>query len=128
MTSAFKMRKEHEDIMTKGDFIELTKSKDKNDQVWAYARHLNGKTVLVVANMNKNRDSSAVINIPTLKENQQLNNLVDNYGQPSKFQVKPNELRVELGPSRAHVFEIDTPDIEKYCDPKQIHKQNFNKQ
>lgn len=128
MTSAFNMRKEHEDIMTKGDFIELTKSKDKNDQVWAYARHLNGKTVLVVANMNKNRDSSAVINIPTLKENQQLNNLVDNYGQPSKFQVKPNELRVELGPSRAHVFEIDTPDIEKYCDPKQIHKQNFNKQ
>lgn len=128
MTSAFNMRKEHEDIMAKGDFIELTKSKDKNDQVWAYARHLNGKTVLVVANMNKNRDSSAVINIPTLKENQQLNNLVDNYGQPSKFQVKPNELRVELGPSRAHVFEIDTPDIEKYCDPKQIHKQNFNKQ
>jgi len=128
MTSAFNMRKANQDVMTKGDFIELKKSKDKNDQVWAYARHLNGKTFLVVANMNKNRASSAVINVPTLKENQKLDNLVDNYGQPSKFQVKPNELRVELGPSRAHVFEIDTPDIEKYCDAEQIHRQNFTKQ
>ncbi|MCD8377437.1 MAG: hypothetical protein LUB59_01465 [Candidatus Gastranaerophilales bacterium] len=125
MTSAFNMRKAHQDVLTKGDFIELKKSKDKNDQVWAYARHLNGKTLLVVANMNKNRPSSAVINVPTLKADQKIDNLVDNYGQPSKFQVKPNELRVELGPSRAHVFEIDTPNIEKYCDEKQIHAQNF---
>jgi hypothetical protein len=125
MTSAFKNRKEHEDIITKGDFIELKKRKDKNDQVWAFARHLNGKTLLVVANMNKNRSSSAIIDVPTLKGNQEINNLVDNYGQPSKFQVKPNELRVELGPSRAHVFEIDTPEIERYCDKKQIHRQNF---
>ncbi|MBO6272197.1 hypothetical protein J6O48_05385 [bacterium] len=125
MTSAFKNREKHLDVLTKGDYIELKKSKDKNDQVWAYARHLNGKTILVVANMNKNRDSSAVIKIPTLREDQQIENLVDNYGKPSKFQVKPNELRVELGPSRAHVFEIDTPDIEKYCDPSQVHRQNF---
>ena len=125
MTSAFNMRKNYQDVITKGDFIELNKSKDANDQVWAYARHYNGKTLLVVANMNKNRNSSAVINVPTLSENQELKNLVDNYGQPSKFQVKPNELRVELGPSRAHVFEINTPDIEQYCDTKQIHRQNL---
>ena len=127
MTSAFKIRadKKYSELMTKGDYIELNKSKDKDDQVWAYARHLNGKTVLVVANMNKNRNSSAIIKIPTLKGTQELNNLVDNYGQPSKFQVKPGEVRLELGPSRAHVFEIDTPDIEKYIDEKQIHRQNF---
>ena len=127
MTSAFKNRenKKYQDVLTKGDFIELKKSKDKDDQIWAYARHLNGKTILVVANMNKNRNSSAIIKIPTLKENQELKNLVDNYGQPSKFQVKPDELRLELGPSRAHVFEIDTPDIERHIDPKQIHRQNF---
>ncbi len=127
MTSAFKNRadKKYSELMTKGDYIELNKSKDKDDQVWAYARHLNGKTVLVVANMNKNRNSSAIIKIPTLKGTQELNNLVDNYGQPSKFQVKPGEVRLELGPSRAHVFEIDTPDIEKYIDEKQIHRQNF---
>ena len=127
MTSAFNVRadKKYNDIMTKGDYIELSKSKDKGDQVWAYARHLNGKTVLVVANMNKNRNSSAIIKIPTLKSTQELNNLVDNYGKPSRFQVKQDELRVELGPSRAHVFEIDTPDIEKYLDQKQIHRQNF---
>ena len=127
MTSAFNARadKKYNELMTKGDYIELSKSKDKGDQVWAYARHLNGKTVLVVANMNKNRNSSAIIKVPTLKPTQELNNLVKNYGQHSKFQVKPDELRVELGPSRAHVFEIDTPDIEKYLDPKQIHRQNF---
>ncbi len=127
MTSAFKMRSDpkYNDIITKGDFIELKKGKDKDDQVWAYARHLNGKTLLVVANMNKNRNSSAVVKIPTLKGTQELNNLVDNYGKPSKFQVEDGEIRMELGPSRAHVFEIDTPDIEKYLDPEQIHKQNF---
>lgn len=125
MTSAFKMRKEYNDILTKGDFIDLKKKDDKNDQVWAYARHYKGKTLLVVANMNKNRNSSAVINVPTLKKTQELNNLVDNYGQPSKFQVADNELRLDLGPSRAHVFEIDTPDIEKYCMGGQIHRQNL---
>lgn len=125
MTSAFKMRKEYNDILTKGDFIDLKKKDDKNDQVWAYARHYKGKTLLVVANMNKNRNSSAVINVPTLKKTQELTNLVDNYGQPSKFQVADNELRLDLGPSRAHVFEIDTPDIEKYCMGGQIHRQNL---
>jgi len=127
MTSAFKNRenKKYQDVITKGDFIELKKSKDKDDQVWAFARHLNGKTLLVVANMNKNRNSSAVVKIPTLKETQELNNLVDNYGQPSKFQVKDGEVRMELGPSRAHVFEIDTPDLENYLNPEQIHRQNF---
>lgn len=125
MTSAFENRKKYQDLISKGDYIELDKSKDKNDQVWAFARHLNGKTLVVVANMNKNRNSSAVIHIPTLKENQKIENLVDNYGRSSKFQVAPNELRVELGPSRAHVFEVDTPDIEKYCNPSKIHRQNF---
>lgn len=125
MTSAFKMRKEYNDILTKGDFIDLKKKDDKNDQVWAYARHYKGKTLLVVANMNKNRNSSAIINVPTLKKTQELTNLVDNYGQPSKFQVADNELRLDLGPSRAHVFEIDTPDIEKYCMGGQIHRQNL---
>ena len=125
MTSAFNMRKEHQDVLTKGSFIDLKKKDDKNDQVWAFARHLNGKTILVVANMNKNRNSSAKIQIPTLKKSQELVNLVDNYGQPSRFQVAENELRLDLGPSRAHVFEIDTPDIEKHCSQTQISKQNL---
>ena len=125
MTSAFKMREQYKDVLTKGDFIDLKKKDDKNDQVWAYARHYKGKTLLVVANMNKNRNSSAIINVPTLKKGQELKNLVDNYGQQSKFQVADNELRLDLGPSRAHVFEIDTPDIEKYCLGGQVHRQNL---
>ena len=125
MTSAFKNREKYSDVITKGSYIELEKSKDKGDQVWAFARHLNGKTLLVVANTNENRPSTAIVKVPTLKSTQQLNNLVDNYGQPSKFQVKDGEIRMELGPSRAHVFEIDTPDLERYIAPEKIHRQNF---
>jgi len=110
---AFEMRNNYKDIITKGSYIELEKKQDKNDQVIAYARHLNGKTLLVVANKDVNSPSSAIISIPTLKATQQLNNLVPNYGEKSELQVADGELRVELGKARAMVFEIDTPNIEQ---------------
>lgn len=72
MTEAFKMRDKYLDVITKGTFIELDKSKDKNDQIIAYARHLNGKTLLVVANKNINRSVAANIKVPTLKAGQEL--------------------------------------------------------
>ena len=110
---AFEMRNNYKDIITKGSYIELEKKQDKNDQVIAYARHLNGKTLLVVANKDVNSPSSAIISVPTLKATQQLNNLVPNYGEKSELQVADGELRVELGKARAMVFEIDTPNIEQ---------------
>ncbi len=123
MTSAFEMRDKYLDVITKGTFIQLDKKGDKNDQIIAYARHLNGKTLLVVANKNVNRSMACKISIPTLKSTQELKNLLPSYGQESKFQVHDNELCVDLGPARVHVFEIDTPNIENYCD--KIYKQNI---
>ena len=123
MTSAFEMRDKYLDVITKGTFIELDKKDDKNDQIIAYARHLNGKTLLVVANKNVNRSVACKIEVPTLKSTQELKNLLPSYGKESKFQAHDNELCVDLGPARVHVFEIDTPNIENYCN--KIYKQNI---
>ena len=123
MTSAFKMRDKYLDVITKGTFIQLDKTDDKNDQIIAYARHLNGKTLLVVANKNINRSVACKIKVPTLKENQELKNLLPSYGKESLLQARDNELCVDLGPARIHVFEIDTPNIEKFSD--KVYKQNL---
>ena len=123
MHDAFAMRDKYNDIISKGTFIQLEKIGDKNDQIITYARHLNGKTLLVVANKNVNRPISASIKVPTLKRTQELKNLLPSYGKESVFQAQDNELRVNLGPARVHVFEIDTPQIEKYCN--KIYKQNI---
>lgn len=123
MTSAFDMRDKYIDVISKGTFIQLDKENDKNDNIIAYARHYNGKTLLVVANKNVNRAVACKIKVPTLKANQELNNLLPSYGKESILQAKENELCVDLGPARVHVFEIDTPNIENYCD--KIYKQNL---
>ncbi len=123
MTKAFEMRDKYLDVITKGTFIELDKEDDQTDQIIAYARHLNGKTLLVLANKNVNRSIACKVKVPTLKAAQELNNLLPSYGKESRFQVHDNELCVDLGPARVHVFEIDTPNIENYC--KKIYKQNI---
>ncbi|MBR2386116.1 alpha amylase C-terminal domain-containing protein, partial [bacterium] len=94
-----------------------------DDEVIAYARHLDGKTLLVVANRNMNMTKSANIQIPRLKINQKLNNLLPTYGEKSRFQTNNEALKAELGAGRIHVFEIDTPAIEK--SGLNVYKQNF---
>lgn len=84
---------------------------------------MNGKTLLVVANKNVNRSTACKIKVPTLKADQKLENLLPSYGQPSILQAHDNELSVNLGPARVHVFEIDTPNIENYCN--KIYRQNI---
>ena len=123
MTSAFNMRDKYIDVISKGTFIQLDKENDKNDNIIAYARHYNGKTLLVVANKNVNRAVACKIKVPTLKADQELNNLLPSYGKESVLQAKDNELCVDLGTARVHVFEIDTPNIENFCD--KIYKQNL---
>ncbi len=123
MTQAFKMRDKYLDVITRGTFIELDKINDKNDQIIAYARYYNGKTLLVVANKNINRSVACSIKVPTMKADQELNNLLPSYGKESLLQAKENQLNVDLGPARIHVFEIDTPYIENACD--KVYKQNL---
>ncbi len=103
----------YHDILEKGSFIPLNVNKNKDDQIIAFARHLNGKTLLVVANRDVNTNQSGVVEIPGLKENQKLNNLFNSYGENSTLQADSNKLKVDLGPGRIHLFEIDTPEIEK---------------
>ena len=115
MQGVLKMRSENLDVLAdkNSSFIELDKREDKDDQIITYARHNNGRTILVVANKNPNRNVTGIIEIPGLKADQELKNMVPEYGEPSEFQVSEGELKVNLAPADAYVFEIDTPNIEQ---------------
>ncbi len=113
MTETLKMRNENKDLFADKNsiFITLDKLGDTADQIITYARHNSGRTALVVANKNPNERMTGTIIIPGLKESQKLKNIAPIYGEESEFQVAENELRVDLAPADAYVFEIDTPNI-----------------
>ena len=121
MSSMAKLREKYNNIITKGSFIPLRDTNDKYDRIIAYARHYKGRTLLVVANRDVNAAVSGKIKIPGLKAGQKLVDLTMPYGQKSEFSVEKNNLNVHLGPAKFHVFEIDTPDIEKSV--KKVYKQ-----
>lgn len=122
MTAAFELREKYPDVLKRGSYIILDKKKDKHDQVIAFARHRKGRTILVLANKNVNRHVACKVDVPSLKANQKLENLLPSYGEDSKFQVSQGEIAVDLGPGRIHVFEINTPYIESYT--KNVYKQH----
>ena len=122
MTAAFKFRDKYDDVMKRGSYIVLDKKGDKLDQVIAFARHRKGRTILVIANKNVNRNNVCKVVVPTLKETQKLENLLPSYGKESTFQVNKGEISVDIAPGRIHVFEIDTPYIETYT--KKVYKQH----
>ncbi|MBQ7763974.1 hypothetical protein IJ384_01255 [bacterium] len=114
MRETLKMREANKDLFAdRGSaFIELDKIGDTKDQIFTYARHNNGRTAVVIANKNPNRRMTGTILIPGLKETQELKNMAPTYGEEkSEFQVSANELRVDLAPCGAYIFEIDTPNI-----------------
>ena len=115
LKETLKMRNENKDLFAdrNSSFIELDKFGDRKDQIIAYARHNNGRTALIIANKNPNRRLTGTIKVPGLKENQILKNMAPKYGEQSEFQIAKNEIRVDLAPAGAYVFEIDTPNIEK---------------
>ena len=114
MRETLEMRKNNLDLFAdrNSSFIILDKKGDKKDQILAYARHNNGRTAVVIANKNPNRNLTGTIKIPGLKSTQELINMAPSYGEKSRFQVAENEIRVDLAPASAYVFEIDTPNIE----------------
>ena len=126
LKQSFDLREKYKDVIVNGSFIELDKVEDKNDQLIAFARHKDGKTLLVVANKNVNRSSTGIIHVPTMSKDQKLDNLLPSYGQESIFQTENNGLRVSVGASRVHVFEIDTPEIEQHAD--KVFQQNMPEQ
>ena len=60
--------------------------------------------------------------LPTLKKTQPFVDNSPSYGLPSKVKVLKNGLEVKLGPARFHLFEINTPNIEKHV--KNVYKPN----
>lgn len=123
LQAANQLRADNADILgPDGTFIELEKEDDKNDQIIAFARHYQGRTLLWLVNKNVNRAIACKIKVPTLRADQKLKNLVPSYGKESIIQAADGELRVDLGPARAHVFEIDTPNIENYT--RNVYKQH----
>ena len=67
---------------------------------------------MVVANKNPNRRLTGSILVPGMSDSQELKNMAPVYGEErSKFQVADGELKVDLAPAAAFVFEIDTPNI-----------------
>lgn len=122
MSATFELRDKYPDVLKRGSYIILDKKKDSQDQVIAFARHRQGRTLLVIANKNVNRRIACKVEVPSLKANQKLENLLPSYGEDSKFQVSQGELAVDLGPGRIHVFEINTPYIESYT--KNVYKQH----
>jgi glycosidase len=98
------------DLLTKGWFVPL-KTEDPSRQIIAFARHLNGKTVLVVANKDINARHQGTIQVPGLNDPNPVKDLAPAYGQPSVIQPKNNGLKVDLGPGRFHLLEVNTPNL-----------------
>ncbi len=101
---------EFSDVINKGSYIPL---KTSNNKIIAFARHLNGKTLVTIVNRDVNGKTSGTVEIPGLSENQKFVNLLPKCGEPSYVAPEDDALKVELGTARAQVFEIDTPKIEK---------------
>ena len=123
MSKMSKIRNDYKDIITKGSFIPLRETGDEKDRIISYIRHLNGKTLLIVANRDVNTNVKGQISIPGLKATQALNNLAPSYGQNSSFRAQNGLLDVNLGAARFHIFEIDTPNIEQTM--KEVYRQNL---
>ncbi len=111
------------DVITKGSFIMLPTN---NPEIIAFARHKDGKTLLFIGNRNVNQTIGGRIAIPDLKPKQRFLNLMPNIGEASKIQNNEDStVTVELGPSRACVFEIDTPNIQKLSDERNVLVQKY---
>lgn len=112
MKATLETREKYDDIITHGSFIPLPVENSKNDQIIAYARHLNGKTLVVIANRDVNSRQGGSVNVPGLLDSQKLNNLFPTTGEESTLQAAEGRINVDLGPGRIHMFEVNTPNIE----------------
>lgn len=123
MASMSKIRKNYEDVITKGSFIPLKVENNEGDKIIAYARHYNGKTLLAVANRDVNARQSGTVIIPGMQHNQPLRDLTPHYGVRSNGSPIQNGAVFDLGPARFHLFEINTPNIER--DAQKVYRQNL---
>lgn len=113
----FRHSKEYGPALTQGSFIPIpVTNAGPNNQIIAFARQAAGKTLLIVANKDINARESGTLHIPGFNPTKPMQNLVPDYGGHSKFQPGPDQLSVDLGPGRFHMFEIDTPNLAQRLD------------
>jgi glycosidase len=112
LKAALQVRHASDGALTVGSFTPVTVHDGGLQQVFAFTRQQQGRTFLVVANKDVNARHSATLSLPGLSDDQTLNNLVPEYGAPSRFQVTANQVRVSLGPGRFHLFEITLPSLD----------------
>ena len=115
--------KNAQDVITKGSFIILPSN---NPEIISFARHKDGKTLVFIGNRNVNKAIGGTIEIPGLNPNQKFNNLMPSYGEKCKIQNnKDGSVTVELGTSRACIFEINDSQIEKKSKPENVMRQKY---
>ena len=106
------VRPRYGELITKGSYIELKVDNNNRDEVIAYARCKDGKTLVTIANHDVNARQKVKVNIPGLKSTQKLEDLSPKYGTGSTWTAKNNAIEIDLGPAQAHIFEVDVPDLE----------------
>ena len=106
------VRPRYGELITKGSYIELKVDNNSRDEVIAYARCKDGKTLITIANHDVNARQKVKVNVPGLKSTQVLQDLSPKYGTGSTWTAQNNAIDIDLGPAQAHIFEVDTPDLE----------------
>lgn len=119
------VRPKYGDVITKGSYIELKVENNDRDEVIAFARCKDGKTLVTIANHDVNARQKVKVLVPGLKSSQVLQDLSPKYGTGSNWTPEDNAIAIDLGPAQAHVFEIDNPDLPSLVKPEQVYQQNI---
>ena len=119
------VRPQYGDLITKGQYIELKVDNNDRDEVIAYARCKDGKTLVTIANHDVNARQKVKVHVPGMKETQTLKDLSPKYGTGSIWKAKDNIIEIDLGPAQAHIFEIDDPQLPKLVKPGDVYQQNL---
>ena len=107
------VRPKYGELITKGSYIPLKVDNNKIDEVIAYARCKDGKTLITIANHDVNSRQHVKVEIPGLSASQQLDDLSPKYGSGSEWKAENNVIDIDLGPAQAHIFEVNTPNLEQ---------------
>lgn len=119
------VRPKYGELITKGSYIPLKVQNNVRGEVIAYARHKDGKTLVTIVNHDVNARQKVKVVVPGLQSSQVLEDIAPEYGQKSSWSVSKNAIEIDLGPARAHIFEVDTPEIEKAFKPEKVLQQNL---
>ena len=119
------VRPQFGEVITKGAYIKLPVKNNNRDEVIAYARHKDGKTLVTVVNHDVNASQKVKVVVPGMSETQKLEDLSPKYGTGSQWNAKKGAIEINLGPAQAHIFEVDIPDFLTHFKPEDVWQQKF---